>query len=1219
MPPPSPNPQSVAERQGIANSDEQDAKQQIDAILRDLTERDRMLKTLADNAGRPLLYLDTGHIIRFANVAFLNWVGCDEATAVGSHARRLFGDETYAFYRPYLLRAEAGEICEAETLSKVRAERHIRVAFHPDILDDGRPVGTYVLVQDTEEDFQLRQQLIAKEADLRRLADNIAMPLSRSDRNLRYRYANRVACEWFGVSESDIIGRTWEEVIGTDQFRQVEPHAREALAGREVSYVRRGSFANRPSVMIRVNMFPEVGPSGEVVGLFVTIADVEKDFQVQAVLEERERQLRLITDNIGLPLGYIDARRRIVFANKTSEEWFGDAQGLRLGKTIEELYPPEALETILPHLENAFSGVRSTYERLAELHGRDARWIRGTLIPDRDERGKVRGVYSVLTDIHDDVLMRESLLAQERQLRLFTDNIPESIAYTDGSGTFKFVNNTFLERRGMARHQVIGSHYRDVIPAPELAVDDAFLMRALAGEKVTYERQAATRVGDLRWYRVVLVPDRDREGRQAGLYMLSIDITDIKTAQEALQAREAELRIAMDSLPHPMVYIDASYRYQLINKRVEEMFGLTREQLVNRDLKEVFGERRYSDAKPYWDRAMAGETVTVERQLGTDPATQRWMLTRYTPRFGPDGKAVGLYVAGTDIDDLKKTEISLRHANWLLSSHFENTPLAVIEWDEQLALRRWSPQAERIFGWSESELLGKRIDGWRFTVEGDCEQATAVMERLIKHGDPRASSLHRNYRKDGRVIWCEWYNSCLRDERGQLVSVLSLAQDVTTRVLAEERLVHQATHDSLTGLPNRAMLQDRLRLSISRARRGGQRVAAMFIDLDRFKDVNDTLGHRIGDELLREMAQRLARVVRDTDLLVRLSGDEFMVVLEQIEDLEAPRVVASKLLDEVRKPSRIEGHDIHISGSVGISLFPDDAEDAESLMKNADMAMYRAKEQGKNTFQVFSADLAARGTAMRVMENALRSAVVRSEFELYLQPKVALASGKVIGAEALLRWHHPTRGLISPAEFMPLAEETGLIHEIGDWVIDAACVTLRHWQSSGLGDLTLAVNLAAGQFRASQLAPRVKERVLRERCDPRFLELEITETGMLRDPEGVGRTLAELREFGVRVAIDDFGTGYSSLSHLKRFPIDTLKVDKTFVAGIDVDRGDHAIVAAVIALARALEITAVAEGVETEAQLASLRELGCDAYQGFLFSRPVRAPEFEAIAKRATG
>ncbi|MBL8512515.1 MAG: PAS domain-containing protein [Betaproteobacteria bacterium] len=1163
----------------------------------------------------PLLYVDSAHVLRYANLAFLRWMNLPVGGVFGHHAERVLGKDAYAFYRPFLLQSEAGKSSSTETLSKIRAGRHIRVSFHPDTENGARPRGTYIFVQDIDEDVHLKRRLIAKDAELRTLADNIAMPLSRSDRALRYRYVNRVACEWFGRTEQEIVGKTWAEVIGQDQFAQIAQYAEQALSGRAVSYTREANFPNRRRVPIRVQMFPELAVDGSVVGLYVTIADIETEFRAQAELAERERQLRLVTDNIGMPLGYFDASRRVGFLNRTSEDWLGSSGELARGQPLENVFPKEVVEALEPHIQRAMNGQRAVYERMAYIHGRDSRWVRGTLIPDTREDGSVAGFYSVLTDIHEDVLMRESLLAQERQLRLYTDNIPESIAYVDTGGHYRFVNNTFLRRRGRARHEVIGRHYGEIVDQDAYALDKPLVDRGLSGEPVTFERFIGGGSDSGHWYRVLLVPDKDHTGRVLGLYMLGVDISDIKHAQEALRAREEELRVAMDSLPHPMVYIDAGYKYRLINRRVEEMFGLSREELVGRDLKELFGERRYNDAKPYWDRAMAGETVTVERQLGTDPSTQRWMLTRYTPRHGPDGKVIGLYVAGTDIDDLKRTEISLRRANWLLSSHFENTPLAVIEWDHQLHMRRWSPQAERIFGWTEIELLGKRLDGWRFTVEGDSEQASAVMDRLIRHGDPRASSLHRNYRKDGRVIWCEWYNSCLRDENGNLVSVLSLAQDVTTRVLAEERLVHQATHDSLTGLPNRAMLQDRLRLAISRARRGGQRVAAMFIDLDRFKDVNDTLGHRIGDELLREMAQRLGRVVRDTDLLVRLSGDEFMVVLEQIEDLEAPRLVAAKLLDEIRKPTRIEGHDIHISGSVGISVFPDDAEDAESLMKNADMAMYRAKEQGKNTFEIFSADLAARGNAMRSMENALRSAVVRNEFELYFQPKVALVSGKVVGAEALLRWHHPTRGLISPGEFMPLAEETGLIHEIGDWVIDAACTELRRWQQNALGEFTLALNLSAGQFRASQLAPRVMERVLREKCDPRFLELEITETGMLRDPEGVGRTLAELREFGVRVAIDDFGTGYSSLSHLKRFPIDTLKVDKTFVAGIDTDRGDHAIVAAVIALARALDINVVAEGVETKAQLDELRVLGCDAYQGYLFSKPVRADAFQALVR----
>ncbi|HEX4858885.1 MAG TPA: PAS domain-containing protein [Usitatibacteraceae bacterium] len=1183
-----------------------------------LARRGAILQRLTDKTGRPVLYVDREHCLRFTNQPFLDWMQRTRAEVLDQHASVVFGQAGYQFYAPFLRRAESGEICEAETQSKVRTDRHIRVAFLPDLMEDGRAAGTYVLVHDVEDEYQVRQQLVAKEAEQRAVLDSIGIPVSRSDRELRYRFVNRVACEWFGWSAEQMLGRTWAEVIGEDQFSRIRSFAERALAGESVAYTREASFRNRRDIVIRVQMFPERDLAGSVVGVYVSITDVAQDYRLQKELADSERRIRMIADGVGIPINYVDTNWRVTYYNRPCDEMYAREFSNALGRHIRDVLPQAVFEQIEPHYLRAFSGERVEYERLAEVKGRGNRWVRVNLLPDFGPSQAVVGVYSVVADIHEDVLLRETLMAQERQLRLFADNIPESIAYIAADGRYRFVNNAFLRRRGFSRHEVIGRSYQEILaplPAAETVIEH--YRRALAGEPQAFEREVTHADAGRRGMKFVLVPDIDATQRVQGVYAMGIDVTDLQVARDEIAERENELRVAMDSLPHPMVYLDASLRYRLINRRVEEMFGLPREQLVGRDLKEVFGERRYLDAKVHWDRALAGETFTVERQIGTDPKTMRWMLTRYTPRTDGDGRVIGLYIAGTDIDDLKRTEINLRRANWLLTSHFENTPLAVIEWDAEFRVLRWSPQAERIFGWNEAEVRDLPRAQWKFVVEGDREQAEAVFNRMVLHHEPRTSSLHRNYRKDGRIIWCEWYHSSLRDEDGRIVSVLSLAQDVTTRVLAEERLVHQATHDSLTGLPNRTMLQDRLRLAISRARRTGHRVAALFIDLDRFKEVNDTLGHRIGDELLCEMSARLGRMVRDVDLLVRLSGDEFMIVLEEVTDLESPRVVAAKLLDEIRLPTRIKGHDIHVSASIGISLFPDDAEDVDSLMKNADMAMYRAKELGKNAFELFSADLAARGSAMRLMESALRSAVVRNELELYFQPKVSLADGVVTGAEALLRWHHPTRGMVGPAEFMPLAEETGLIHEIGDWVLNASCRQLSQWQESGLGHLHLAVNLSAGQFQATQLARRVMALIEREGCNPKNLELEITETGMLRDPEGVGKTLSALREHGIRVAIDDFGTGYSSLSHLKRFPIDTLKIDRTFVADMERERGGAAIVAAVIALARALEIRVVAEGVESEDQLSALRALGCDAYQGYLFSRPVPREEFEAIARRA--
>ena len=887
-----------------------------------------------------------------------------------------------------------------------------------------------------------------------------------------------------------------------------------------------------------------------------------------------------------------------------------------VGKTMEEAFGADVVASLQPHIAAAMNGRPTTYERLANLPSKGLRWMRGHLVPDAREDGSVAGIYTVLTDIHNDVIMRESLQQQERQLRLFTDNIPESITYIDTERRYKFVNNAFLKQRGKARHEVIGRTTAEVLGIEAADLAAPLVKRALDGYTVVYEGLVETVGAGPRWHRVRTVPDIGPNGRAQGLYVVGTDIHDIRTAHVELERSEAELRNAMDSLPYPMAYVDNTYRYRLVNRRLEALLGKSRDELIGKDLLTIFSPRRFDEVKHLWDRVLTGETVSVERLITGGDGEERWMTLRYTPRYDADGHVMGIYSAATDIDELKRAELELRRANWMLTSHFENSPLAVIEWDHEFHVRRWSPQAEKIFGWPESEVLGKHFCDWRFVVEDDDPQFAAVNMRLNEAEHPRTTSLNRNYRSDGRIIWCEWYNSSLRDESGNIISILSLAQDVTARVLAEERLVYQATHDGLTSLPNRAMLQDRMHQAISRARRSGVRVAALFIDLDRFKEVNDTLGHRIGDELLREIAERLKRTLRESDFLVRLSGDEFMVVLEQLADLEPARMVATKILDEIRKPTSIEGHEIHVSASIGISLVPDDANDVESLLKNSDMAMYRAKELGKNAFQFFSTELAEQGAAMRLLENSLRSAQIRNEFELYYQPKIEMSTGRIVGAEALLRWHHPTRGLVMPGEFVQLAEEAGLMHEIGNWVLDSTFAQLRRWREKGFGKIRLAVNLAAGQFRATHLVERIKERLEREKCAPDCIEIEITETSMLRDPDGVGKVLRALRELGLRVAIDDFGTGYSSLSHLKRFPIDTLKIDKTFVSDILHDREDAAIVSAVIAMARALDLEVIAEGVETEAQRALLAAQGCDAYQGFLFSPALPIGEFDAMLQR---
>ncbi|MEQ1517867.1 MAG: PAS domain-containing protein, partial [Usitatibacteraceae bacterium] len=1001
-------------------------------------EQERMLRHLTDDTARPILYVDRELVLRFMNKPFQRWIGSTNPALIGKHVATVIARAAYEFYLPFLQRCLQGETQKLETLSLALAgpQRHVRMEFHPDVRPDGEISGAYIVGYDIEEEYQLRQSLIAKERELRTMMDSVNMPLTKSDSDLRYLYVNQVACDWFARAKEEIIGRHWSEMLDEEQFAAVQPLAARALTGETINYERFASFPGHPPGHIRITILPDRTPSGDVCGVYVVVTDIEHDHQLTQQIIERERQLQLITDNIGIPISYIDADKCVRFYNKPGEEWFGLKRKDVIGKTVKDAFGLDVLSSVEPHIDAAMRGRLTSYDRLAELPGKGMRWTRGQLVPDKRADGTIAGIYSVLTDIHDDVVLRENLQTQERQLRLFTDNIPESIAYIDNQRRYRFVNKTFLAQRGMARHEVIGKTSEEVIGRDAAAIAAPYIKRALNGETVVFERLVQGISGGPRWHRIRTVPDINPDGGVQGLYLVGTDIHEIRMAHAELESSEAELRNAMDSLPYPMAYVDKTLHYRMVNRSLELLMARGRDELVGKHLLEVFGETRFEDARPIFDRVFRGETMSVERLIGAGNGEERWMTLRYTPRYAPDRSVIGFYSAATDIDELKRAELELRRANWLLTSHFENSPLAVIEWDQDFHVRRWSRQAERIFGWNEKEVLGKHFRDWRFVVEDDDPQFSAVNMRLLDAAHPRTTSLNRNYRNDGRIIWCEWYNSSLRDDSGKVVSILSLTQDVSTRVLAEERLIYQATHDALTSLPNRAMLQDRMQQAIARARRNGVRVAALFIDLDRFKEVNDTLGHRIGDELLREIAERLKVTLRESDFLVRLSGDEFMVVLEQLADLEPPRLVAAKILEEIRRPTRIEGHEIHVSASIGISLFPDDADDVESLLKNSDMAMYRAKELGKNAFQFFSEALAEQGAAMRLLENSLRSALVRHEFELYYQPKVDMRTGSIVGAEALLRWHHPTRGLVMPAEFVKLAEEAALMQEIGNWVLD---------------------------------------------------------------------------------------------------------------------------------------------------------------------------------------
>jgi diguanylate cyclase (GGDEF)-like protein/PAS domain S-box-containing protein len=555
-------------------------------------------------------------------------------------------------------------------------------------------------------------------------------------------------------------------------------------------------------------------------------------------------------------------------------------------------------------------------------------------------------------------------------------------------------------------------------------------------------------------------------------------------------------------------------------------------------------------------------------------------------------------------------EVTRRNNEAYFRTLVQNAHDVILIVDDRGLIRYASPSAETLLG--PGSPVGRRaVD---LVVERDAAERAL---RSVWAGETRPGT--RSYqilRTDGKRVDVEVVSRDLRHDPTVRGVVLTM-RDVTEQRKLEDELTHRANHDSLTGLANRVLFRDRVERAL--AADDGRVVGVLLVDLDDFKLVNDTQGHAAGDELLKEMAKRLQSSLRDGDTVARISGDEFAVILGDLARPDDAALVAQKILERVSAPMHVHGQEAVVTASVGIATFPADGDNAEALLGAADAAMYRAKQSGRNAFHFFTADINTRTRARAQMGLELRRALERREFSLAYQPKIDLTSGNPCGAEALLRWRHPERGLIAPVEFIPVLEETGLIVPVGEWVLKRACEDLKQWLDRGAPAMPVAVNLSARQFRQHDLEERIRSIVAGAGVDPSLIELEITESQLMHDPDHAVRVLRGLGEAGLRIAIDDFGTGYSSLAYLTRFPLASLKIDRTFVADVLDDEADATIVRTIVDMAHTLGFTVIAEGVELDSQAAFLRALGCEQAQGFLFARPMPADEFSALIAQRLG
>ncbi|MCE5180864.1 MAG: EAL domain-containing protein [Betaproteobacteria bacterium] len=624
-------------------------------------------------------------------------------------------------------------------------------------------------------------------------------------------------------------------------------------------------------------------------------------------------------------------------------------------------------------------------------------------------------------------------------------------------------------------------------------------------------------------------------------------------------------------------------------------------------------------------------TVAADSSLYKARNTFAEKHIRHLGVTGADGQLVGL-VAYSDIlagiehayvqelqNALKEREETLNLSNRrlrLAERVFETTFEGIMVTDANSVIESVNPAFTKITGYGMDEVVGKKpaiLSSGRH----DQEFYRKMQAELAENGCWQGEIWNR--RKDGE-IYPEWLSmSTVKNREGEITNYVAIFSDITERKASEDHVRHLAHHDALTNLPNRMLLLERLGHALVHAHRQGSLVVVMFLDLDRFKIINDTLGHAVGDQLLKVIAGRLAECVREDDTVARLGGDEFIILLEDVVSIQSVAGVAQKLIHALETPVVMDHQEMFVTTSIGISVYPDDGDSADALIQHADTAMYRAKERGRNNYQFFTADMNARAFERLAMENSLRHALERNEFLLHYQPQVDTKTRRITGMEALLRWQHPDFGLVSPAQFIPIAEETGLIVQIGEWALRAACFQNKAWQDAGLPRLHVAVNLSARQFKQSGLVKMVSRALEDSGLEPAYLEIEITESIAMEHADDTIATLHELKAMGVQISMDDFGTGHSSLSYLMRFPIDTLKIDQSFIQNLTSDSGDSrddAIAAAITTMARSMKMKVVSEGVETKEQMSFLRDHDRQEVQGYYFSQPLPAEAFSELLGR---
>jgi diguanylate cyclase (GGDEF)-like protein/PAS domain S-box-containing protein len=674
-------------------------------------------------------------------------------------------------------------------------------------------------------------------------------------------------------------------------------------------------------------------------------------------------------------------------------------------------------------------------------------------------------------------------------------------------------------------------------------------------------------------------------------------------ASEGSPGPEAEL--LLEQSPALEFLKDETGRLIYYNKTFQNVFAPDGKSLLGKTDNEWLPASAAEQVRDHDRRVLeTGAMMEIEETLPTPSGARHWLVFKFPMHSQAGRRLIG--AVAVDISERRRRDATLRRMAAIMESSHD----AVISTTSDGLVATWNEGATKMYGYTAVEMEGRPVS--QLEPPDRQGEIQGVLER-IRSGENVVRYETVRIRKDGETVEVAVAVSPICDEAGEITGVASIARDISDRRRAQELIVFQAFHDPLTGLPNRALLMERLNLCLAKARHSGKLLAVLFMDLDLFKTINDGFGHGAGDSVFQEVARRLTLSVRDGDTVARVGGDEFCVVLPEIGKVEDAATVARKLLEMIAQPFVFGGRRIDLTTSIGVSFYPEDGQDAESLLRSADNAMSLAKERGRNNYQLSIRELTEEAVKRLTLQAGLRQAIERNELVLHYQPVLSLTSGRIVEMEALVRWQHPEKGLIMPGAFIDVAEKAGMMVPLGDWVIGKAARQVKTWQGKGFPDMRVAINLSPSQFHERNLVSTIQHALNESSLKPESFEIEITEGVAMEDAEVTVANLMALRGLKVGVSIDDFGTGYSSLSYLKRFPVTTLKIDRSFVSDVVTNQADAGIVRAVVAMAHGLQLNVIAEGVETKEQFAYLRESGCDALQGYWFSRPLPVEAVDSL------